>query len=156
MKTTFQSYLNQHKHDERHMRTALEVAEQAGLRGDKPIGAILVLPGTPIAESDTSWTESRLGTATNNVIKKANDFGHSLKNGILYSTIEPPALDVLLAAEHGIQEIVFGAYHQNGFVSSKVLNLDKLPLSYRGGVLAHEARAILPASLREQTSENDE
>lgn len=144
-----------YRRDEQYMKIALDAAVQAGLRGDAPIGAVLLLPNNVLVDSNTVWTENDLTHhAEINVIKKAADLGyHRLKNAVLYSSMEPCGMCVSVAKEYGIQEIVFGAYNEaSGFATSKVFNVS--PVVYRGGVLGKECRDILPAHLQEQTHES--
>jgi len=156
MKHGFNNYLEQQRLDEDHMMTAILMAEDGKLKGDIPIGACLVMPRHEISECNTVWTEGdEFNHAEINVIKKARELGfRNLKNSILYTTVEPCPMCAMAALNHGIKEIVFGAYdEQNGFSTSNKLNLDKLPLVYRGGVLAKECRDLLPTRLQENTRE---
>lgn len=159
MKTGFVDFIEQQRRDEEHMRAALAAAEAARHFDNPPIGAVLASGRTTIAESSTVWSErNALATAEINVLNKAHEFGLAgMRHWVLYSTVEPSALSVLAAAEHGIREVVFGAYdHQNGFLSAGLLNVNKLGISYRGGVLAAECREVLPSRLREHTGETFE
>lgn len=155
MNLEFRSYVNRNR-DVQYITEAIKIAESAKTTGDDPIGSVLVFHGNVLSECNTVIREgSLLNHAEINVIKKATDLGfHKLKDAILYSSVEPSPMCALIALEHGITEIVFGAYSAHGFVSSKILNLDMLPIVQRGGILAKECRDILPIRLQEQTRES--
>lgn len=154
----FNNYcVSQYRRDEECMRLALQAAERATLRGDEPIGAVLSMPKQVLIDSNTVWSENDLTNhAEINVIKKASQVGfHRLRNAVLYCTVEPCAMCAAVAKEYGIKEIVFGAYNEvNGFSTSKIFNMEQLPISFRGGILAKECRDILPAKLQEHTRES--
>lgn len=159
MKTGFRTYIDQQRMDEKHMTSAIAIAEDGKVVGNLPVGAVLVTPRFNLSECNTVFTEGDvLNHAEINVLKKARDLGcRKLNNAVLYSTLEPSIMSAMVALEHGVREIVFGAYDEkDGFVSSKKLNLDTIPLVYRGGVLAKECRDLLPTRMLEHTRETNE
>lgn len=142
--------------DKDYIVEALEVAEVAKVQGNIPIVATLVIGTKKFTECNTVYTEgSKLNLAEINAIQKAVSFGfRKFDDAILYSTVEPSTVSALVALEFGIKEFVFGAYQKNGFVTSKQLNLDLLPITYRGGILAEECKNILPSRLQELINES--
>ena len=143
------------KFDEDYMAEAIIAAERAKSLGDSPIGALLAMRASQLVESDTTITDdSPLRTAPLNVLEKAiSTMPRRLANSVLYCTVEPTSLDVLAAHVSGVNEVVFGCYDlKDGFVSSKKtpLDLEKLGIKYKGGVLARECFDLLTESLKEE------
>jgi tRNA(Arg) A34 adenosine deaminase TadA len=160
--TVFDKYItakNYSQDDEGLMRQALFAGEGAKARGDQPVGAVLSMAGKYsmaskyLVEHDTVADEGPLHTAVLNILHKAFDLmPRYIANSTLYCTVEPTALDVLAATACGINEIVFGCYNiRDGFASSpqSSLDLSKADISWRGGVLAEECRAILAEEVRD-------
>jgi tRNA(Arg) A34 adenosine deaminase TadA len=142
------------RNDLDYMAYALDAAEHSKAIGNRAIGACLLLSNNAIySEGDTSWSEDPTHRASINVMQKAKDVGAKTRDAVLYSSLEPTPFEVLMAVECGVKEIIFGAYYPEGFVSSGILNLDKLPITYKGGVMAKECIEILPDRLREQAHE---
>ncbi len=109
-----------------------------------------------IVEGNSVLTEHNpLCHAEINVMNKATQImGRRLKDCVLYSSLEPCILCASAAIEHGIKEVVFGAYdYGNGFMSSGKLN--RFPISAKGGVLGAECRHILPDKLKEHVSKEE-
>jgi tRNA(Arg) A34 adenosine deaminase TadA len=155
----FKNYVDFNRRDENHILEAIEAAELAKVRGDMPVGSVLILPTKKVIDSNSVHSEGNvLNHSEINVIKKAIDLGHRrLSSAILYSTVEPCIMCTMVALEHGIQEIVFGAFdHKKGFATSGLLNLHHLPITYRGGILATECCDLLPSRLQVYIRENNE
>jgi tRNA(adenine34) deaminase len=155
MSTHFTGYLGKKKRskDEHFMNIALTMAEEAKSRGDSARGAVLVFPSSHIAEGHTVFTEhDPLAHAEINVLRKACQTLHkSFKDAILYCTVEPCAMCAIAATEHGVREIIFGAYDDsNGFLSSpRGIVAEKFDLTFIGGVLSEACYNITTPSLRE-------
>lgn len=134
-----------HKH---YILESISAAEKAKGRGDKPYGAMLVLPNATLIESDTSWTEKDLTNhAEMNVMRKASQMGfRNLKHAVLYSTVEPCPMCAAAAAVYGIKEVVFGAFSEDGFTKFFKEN----PFSFQGGILAEDCIRLLPKYLQER------
>ena len=156
MKTGLENYIKSKHDDKDYILAALEFAEVAKAKGNIPIAATLLIGTKRFTECNTMYTEgSKLNHAEINAIQKAVEFGfRKFDNAILYSTIEPSTVSALVALEFGIKEFVFGAYQKNGFITSKQLNLDVLPITYRGGILAEECKNILPSRSRDLIHES--
>lgn len=144
--------------DEKGIGLALEIAESARVKGDHTVGAVIAWPQRHLKEHDTTkTTENPLNEAGLNVLNKAlSVMPHKVKSAVMYCTVEPDALTVLMAHKAGINEVVFGAYnHKDGFVTSKrKLNLEYYDLSFKGGVLADKCFNLLPKSFQEYCSIN--
>ena len=145
---------------EDNMRLALDAAVRAKSKGDIPVGAALVWPSRHFVEHNTVSSEyNPLNTAEINVIRKgAEMMPHKLRDGVLYTTVEPDVLSILTAHKAGVHEVIFGAYDlKHGFVSSKRrdLNLEVYEIAYKGGILAEECFDILPSDMQEYTSASE-
>lgn len=142
---------------EDNMQLAIEAALRAKSNGDMPVGSAIVWPNRHLTEHSTVISEHNpLGSAELNVLRKAADMlPHRLRNGVLYTTLEPDVVAVLTALKAGINEIVFGAYDlRNGFTSSKTrkLDLDVYDVSFKDGVLAERCFELLPKSMHSFTA----
>ncbi len=152
---TFNKYMNKKKRsfDEEYMRVALKAAEDAKSRGDAARGAVLAFPNGHIVEGHTVLSEhSPLAHAEMNVLKKACEtMNKSFKDTVLYCTVEPCAMCAIAAYEHGVREIIFGAFDDhNGFISSpRSIIPENFNLTYRGGLLSEECYLIATPTLRE-------
>lgn len=155
MKPQFASYLSIKKRslDEKYMRLALEAAEISKSRGDAARGAVIAFPKTYVVEGNTVLHEHNpIAHAEMNVLNKAcNMTTKSFKDAILYCTIEPCAMCAIAAYEHGISEIVFGAFDDaNGFISSpRSIVSENFNLHFLGGVLSEECYNMATPTLRE-------
>lgn len=155
MKTQFAGYLDRKKRsrDEHYISIALTMAEEAKSRGDAARGAVLVFPNSHIAEGHTVFTEhDPLAHAEINVLRKACQMLHkSFKDAVLYCTVEPCSMCAIAAAEHGLREIVFGAFDDaNGFLSSpRGIIAENFDLTFLGGILSEACYNITTPSLRE-------
>jgi tRNA(adenine34) deaminase len=141
------------------MRLALQQAEQARLRNEVPVGAVLVQDGVlvasgfnqPIALHDPSAHAEMLA------LRAA---GQALQNyrlpGLeLFVTLEPCAMCAMALLHARVARVVFAAPDPKTGAAGSVLDLFVQPLlnhhtSVTGGVLAQESAALLQAFFRER------
>lgn len=128
----------------KYMRAALEEAEHALERGDRPIGAVIVHGGRVVGRGSNTFATSRSHIAhaeMNALIACASylyDHGHEC---IIYSTVEPCMMCLGAIVMANIRNIVFGMYdnhlrprdfvEMSPYVRQRVHN-------YLGGVLEDE------------------
>jgi len=138
--------------DERFMRVALELADEAERLGEVPVGAVVVVGGvitgrgrnSPIASNDpTAHAEL---VAIREAAARAGDY--RLTNATLYVTMEPCAMCAGALVNARIGRLAFGTRDLRfGAVRSKFRIADSDLLNHRvevvEGVLAHECVARL-------------
>ncbi len=116
------------------MQKCLQMAEQALVNGDPPVGAVVVLNGTVIGEGIESGKSSRDITnhaeieAIRDAIK--HGFVNDLSQAFLYTTHEPCIMCSYLIRHHKIPHIIFGISVEDvgGFTSSfGVLTTEAVP-----------------------------
>lgn len=136
------------------MLQALQVAAQAGLRGEVPIGALVVIDGALIASAgNTRETEhDPCGHAEVNAMRAAaRARGHwRLDGATIYVTLEPCAMCAGAMVLARIDRCVFAATDPKGGFLGTLGNLADHPgLNHRfavqGGVLQNEASNQLRA-----------
>ncbi|MDP4119145.1 MAG: nucleoside deaminase [Bacillota bacterium] len=138
--------------DEYFMRLALNQAEIAYLRGEVPVGAVVVR-GTEIISYGSNTRETSknaLGHAEISAIDSAcKTLGKwRLDDCIIYVTLEPCPMCAGAILQAKLKKVVFGAYDEKfGSVGSKFnLYYDykfNHNLLFTGGVLKKECAAIL-------------
>jgi tRNA(adenine34) deaminase len=141
-------------HDERFMREALELAAEGALRGEVPVGAVLVQDGEvigsgfncPISTNDPSAHAEMVA------IRAASQAvsNYRLPGSTLYVTLEPCAMCAGLIVHSRVQRIVFGASEPRaGMAVSRGQFVDQGLLNHHvlveGGLLAAECGAVLKA-----------
>ena len=134
---------------EKFMREALAQAEEAGLAGETPIGAVLVLDGEIIArgrahhqEYKSQISHAELNALLNGGEKLWTDF----KRAILFTTVEPCPMCLGAVVMADVPHIIYAL--SDAVVHSKK-TLEANPYvrrhikSYFGGVLADESAQII-------------
>lgn len=136
------------------MREALELAAEGALRGEVPVGAVLVQDGEvigrgfncPISTSDPSAHAEMVA------IRAAAQAiaNYRLPGSTLYVTLEPCAMCAGLIVHSRVQRVVFGASEPRaGMAVSRGQFFDQGFLNHRvlveGGVLAEECGEVLRA-----------
>ena len=140
------------KFDERYMEMALEEAEEAGLKGEVPVGAILVKGDRVLAKDHNRCIELNDPTAHAEVLvlRKGGEVlgNYRLNNTVLYVTAEPCPMCVSAMIHGRISRLVFGASEPKfGAVESKFRLLDGNDFNHKvkveKGVLEKECAEIL-------------
>lgn len=134
--------------DEAFMREALKEAEAALLRGDRPIGAVIVHSGQVAGRGSSTYASGR------------NDIAHAEINAInscaaflqehgpectLYTTCEPCVMCLGAIVMANIREIVFGMpdnYIQGRLAIDAVPYIKKRVQRYTGGVLQDDCVSL--------------
>ena len=126
--------------DADYMRRALELARKAGIEGEVPIGAVVVLQdevigegwNRPIAASDpTAHAEIQAMRAA--AVAQGN---YRLTGATLYVTLEPCDMCVGAMFHARIARVVFGAKDPKKLVLKNNVKME-------GGVMAEECGALL-------------
>ena len=149
---------------ERFMRAAIEQAHEARLRGEVPVGAVVVIEGEivgsgfnrPIADSDpTAHAE----------IVALRDAGRRIGNyrltgATLYVTVEPCVMCVGAMVHARVAELIYGAAEPKAGAVESTQRVHEHPaLNHRlavvGGVLEEECREIMQAFFRERRSTDE-
>jgi len=148
----YNSMTRDKKFDERYMEMALEEAEEAGLKGEVPVGAILVKGDRVLAKDHNRCIELNDPTAHAEVLvlRKGGEVlgNYRLNNTVLYVTAEPCPMCVSAMIHGRISRLVFGASEPKfGAVESKFRLLDGNDFNHKvkveKGVLEKECAEIL-------------
>jgi tRNA(adenine34) deaminase len=138
--------------DERWMREALVLAEQAAGAGDVPVGAVVVRAGAAIssAANRTVRDQDPTGHAELLAIREAaRTLGDWRLSGCtLYVTLEPCAMCAGAIVLSRLDRVVFGAFDDKAGMAGSVGDILRHPrLNHRpqvqAGVLAAETSAML-------------
>ena len=144
------------------MHRAIELAAQAELEGEVPVGAVLVREGKVIAEG---WNQSiaqhdATAHAEMQVLRKA---GQKLKNyrlldTTLYVTLEPCPMCAGALLHSRVQRIIFGAPDLKSGAAGTVLNLFEHQAAYHyaeveQGLLEEECRTQLQTFFKRRRKE---
>lgn len=131
------------------MREALKEAEEAGKRGDRPIGAVIVHNGIIISRSSSRCTtlHSDVAHAENTAILNCaaylQDYGREC---IIYTTVEPCIMCLTTIVMANIRNIVFAAedkyMNMRPFIDSNPY-IKKRIHNYLSGILAEESIEII-------------
>lgn len=133
------------------MNRAIEIARQAGTRGEIPVGAVIVKDGEIIAEGTNRREEkkSALSHAETEAIaaacRKLGDW--RLDGCTLYVTLEPCPMCAGAIINARISTVVFGAFDLKAGSFDSVVNLASYPYDSRpevyGGICEDECVALL-------------
>ncbi len=148
--------------DEAFMRRAMELAHQAELEGEVPVGAVLVKDGEIISEGWNRSIGSHDATAHAEVetLRKAGQTleNYRLLDTTLYVTLEPCPMCAGALLHSRVKRIVFGAPDLKAGAAGTVLNLFDSQASYHyadveNGLLEEECRAQLQAFFKRRRKE---
>ena len=139
------------------MARALELARAGGLRGEVPVGAVIVRDGVLLGESHNRTVERRDPTAHAELVairaaaRRLGDW--RLTGCTLYVTLEPCAQCAGAVVLARIPRLVFGAHDPKAGMAGSLGNLVRDPrLNHRvellGGVLAQESSKLLRSFFR--------
>ncbi|PMH37517.1 tRNA-specific adenosine deaminase [Vibrio sp. 10N.286.49.B3] len=148
--------------DHQFMRRAIELAHQAELNGEVPVGAVLVKGGVIIAEGWNAAIGDHDATAHAeiSIIRKAGQVleNYRLLDTTLYVTLEPCPMCAGALLHSRVQRVVYGASDLKAGAAGSVLNLFDSQASYhyaqvQGGLLADECREQLQAFFKRRRKE---
>ena len=138
--------------DESWMRHALNLAKQAELSGEVPVGAVLVRDGKiigkghncPISKNDPSAHAEIV--ALQDAAKRIGNY--RIENASLYVTLEPCPMCVGALLQARIKKLIFAARDTKSGAVGGVINLlaDNLwthKIDYSSGILSAECGEIL-------------
>ena len=140
--------------DERWMRAALALAEEAGAQGEVPVGSVVVRDGVLLGAGHNQPIGSNDPTAHAEVVALRAAAGavgnYRLPGADLYVTVEPCLMCAGALVHARIARLVFGALEPKaGAVVSNSRALCAEGLNHHvtvsGGVLADESAALLQA-----------
>ena len=134
------------------MRAAIDLARQAALAGEVPVGAVLVRDGkivgrganSPIGDCDpTAHAEMRALRAAGTALQT-----YRLTETTLYVTLEPCIMCAAALVHARVRRVVFGAWDPKAGAAGSITDVFGLPvLNHRvdvfGGVLADACGALL-------------
>lgn len=134
------------------MARALEMARAGEVRGEVPVGAVIVRGGDLLAESHNRTVDRRDPTAhaeslaIREAARRLGDW--RLSGCTLYTTLEPCAQCAGAIVLARVSRLVFGAHDPKGGMAGSLENLVQDPrLNHRaellGGVLAEESSVLL-------------
>jgi tRNA(adenine34) deaminase len=147
------------KFDERYMKMALKEAEEAGRKGEVPVGAILVKEDWVLAKDHNRCVELNDPTAHAEVLvlrKGGKELGnYRLNDTVMYVTAEPCPMCVSAMIHGRISRLVFGAREPKfGAVESKFKLLDGNGFNHKvkveRGILEKECAEILKFFFKEK------
>ncbi|HEU5338115.1 MAG TPA: tRNA adenosine(34) deaminase TadA [Sulfuricaulis sp.] len=133
--------------DETYMRRALELARQAELAGEVPVGALVVLNDDIIGEGWNQPIVAHDPTAHAEIVALRAAAGrvknYRLSGATLYVTLEPCAMCAGAIVQSRLARVVYGAADPKAGAAGSVFNLLESPLlNHRaritGGILARD------------------
>lgn len=140
------------KTDADYMQLALEQARQAGMAGEVPVGAVLVLGERVIARGANRPVSGCDPTAHAEIeVLRAGAVAlgsYRLNDTVLYVTLEPCLMCAAAISHARVRRLVFGAWDPRAGAAGSMLDAFALPgLNHRvdvfGGVLQDESSALL-------------
>lgn len=135
----------------KYMDMALDLARQAGERGEIPVGAVIVKNGEVIATGKNVREEKQnaLSHAEIEAINKACEKLGSwrLEDCDLYVTLEPCPMCTGAIINARIRRVIFGAYDLKAGSMDSVINLCDYPYNHKpeiyGGICEDECSELL-------------
>jgi len=140
------------------MREALAQARTAALRGEVPIGAVLVAEGAPVAADFNRPISAHDPTAHAEVLvlraAAAQMGNYRLTGTTLYVTVEPCLMCLGAIVNARVGSVVYGADEPKFGAVRSLLDFAALRVNHRpaivSGVLAEEAQRLLLDFFRER------
>ena len=146
------------------MKKALLRAKAAEIRGEVPIGAVVVKDGKIIASGYNRREEKQDAvlhaeiTAISRACKKLGSW--RLCGCTLYVTLEPCAMCAGAVINSRIDRVVFGAYDKRFGAMGSVCELHKMPFNHfpevEGGILEEECLSLLQSFFKRLRSSKKE
>lgn len=134
------------------MRMALELAQQAQVAGEVPVGAVLVKDDQVIGRGWNHPISAHDPTAHAEIIAMrtaAQSLGnYRLVDSTLYVTLEPCAMCAGAMVHARVQRLVYGSTDPRAGAAGSIFDIVRAPalnhrLDVAGGVLADECRELL-------------
>ena len=134
------------------MEAALRQARAAALRGEVPVGAVVIAEGEHLGEAYNETEHRRDATAHAELLalQRAAAAGHAarLREATLYVTLEPCAQCAGAIVLVKVPRVIYGAHDQRWGMAGSVLDLLREPrLNHRaevlGGFLEMECAELL-------------
>lgn len=147
------------EYDNQMIAHALTLAHKAESEGEVPVGAVIVLGNTMIAEGWNQPIQSHDPSAHAEMIAlrmAAKNIGnYRLKNATLYVTLEPCVMCVGAMIHARIERLVFGAYDPKVGAVCSAFSLLHFPshnhhIQWKSGVMADECGAILKTFFKQK------
>jgi tRNA(adenine34) deaminase len=147
--------------DQSFMRAALEQAQEAGRRGEVPVGAVVVLSESVVGAGFNQPIAARDPTAHAEIVAlrdAAQRLGnYRLTGATLFVTIEPCQMCVGAMVHARIARVVYGTSEPKAGAIESAMHAHEHPsLNHRmaatGGVLEEECRSIVQAFFRNRRS----
>lgn len=148
--------------DEYWMKKAIQLAEQAALQGEVPVGAVVVCEGELIGEGSNCPITAIDPTAHAEVVALRNaannQANYRLPNTTLYVTLEPCTMCAGAMIHSRVSRVVYGATEpKSGVVESNPCVFEGEHLNhkveYQGGVLAEECSDVLKRFFKKRRDE---
>ncbi len=137
--------------DQQFMSRALELARQAALEGEVPVGAVVVLDGRIIGEGRNRREKSR--NALSHAELEAIDAACKALNGWrlwqcdLYVTLEPCPMCAGAIINARLRRVIYGAADPKAGSFGSVIDFNSLPYNHKpeltAGVLQGECAGVL-------------
>ncbi len=133
------------------MKQALNEAKMAYMKGEVPVGAVIVRDGEVIASSHNMRIQKR-NALSHAEIECINDACKYLRNWRLddcdmYVTLEPCPMCAGAIINARIRKLVFGAYDQRAGCIDSVVNLCDLPFNHKpeiyGGIMEDQCKKLM-------------
>lgn len=149
------------KTDKQWMELALRQAREAGLRGEVPVGAVLVAGERLLAAAGNSPIDLSDPTAHAEIlaIRKAAELLHNyrLPDTTLYVTLEPCIMCMGTMIQARVSTLVYGATDPKSGAATSLYTIGNdqrlnHKLTVIGGVLADECASLLKDFFRERRS----
>ena len=137
--------------DEQYMRRAIELAKDAVVEDEVPVGALIVHKGKIIAEAYNLRERTKCATRHAEIIaiEKACERlgGWRLPECTMYVTLEPCIMCAGAIVNSRISRVVFGAMDEKSGAFGSLINVSELKVNHRvaseGGCLSSESKNIL-------------
>lgn len=151
--------------DDFYMAKALHLAEQAGVAGEVPVGAVVVCGGEVIGEGYNQPISACDPTAHAEIVAMRNAASqinnYRLSDCDLYVTIEPCTMCVGAMVHGRIRRIVFGALEPRaGALNSQLQLMDQSHYNHsievRGGVLERQCSELISSFFRQKRKPKSE
>lgn len=145
------------RREERYMRRALELAQEAAEHGEVPVGCVIVLHGKIVGEG-RNRREERQRTSSHaemEAIEAANACLGSwrLSEAELYVTLEPCPMCAGAIINSRIRRVVYGAADTKAGCCGSVTDLFAMPFNHHPvveqGLRAEEAQELLQAFFKD-------